>query len=178
VQNLLVERFKLASHRETKWVSGYVLEIAKNGLKIRPSGDPATPVAVGKDGKASGPLTTVDQNGFPAPRPGNAIFLPGAAFQATISVDGKYRATALNSTMPEIAAFLARFDGLPGEDRTGLNGKYDVHLEFAPNASNIADPGPGLLDAVQAQLGLKLTPKKVPVEMLVVDHLEKVPTEN
>jgi len=41
-----------------------------------------------------------------------------------------------------------------------------------------AEPGTGIFDAVQSQLGLKLTPAKVPVETLVIDHLEKVPAEN
>jgi uncharacterized protein (TIGR03435 family) len=185
VQNLLVERFKLAIHRETKQVSGYALEIAKNGLKIKPStGAETTPS--NEPCKVCNALIVVDQSGFPAPRPGNPYFLPGARFEAAIPVDGKYRVSVLNAPMPEIAAYLGRFAGSPAEDQTGLTGKYDAHVEFVPPPSGAAaagdntaaDPGADLFGAVQSQLGLKLAPKKVPVEMLVVDHAEKIPTEN
>jgi uncharacterized protein (TIGR03435 family) len=128
----------------------------------------------------------VDQNGFPAPRPGTPYFLPGAGFEGAIPVDGKYRVSVLNAPMSEVAAYLGRFLGSPAEDQTGFTGKYDVHVEFVPAPSGgaavgdntAAEPGADLFGAVQSQLGLKLTPKKVPVEMLVVDHAEKIPTEN
>jgi uncharacterized protein (TIGR03435 family) len=51
-------------------------------------------------------------------------------------------------------------------------------MEYVPRTSDAADPGPDVLDAVQEQLGLKLTARKVPVETLVIDHVEKVPSEN
>jgi uncharacterized protein (TIGR03435 family) len=183
VQNLLAERFKLSIHRETKEVSGYALEIAKNGLKIKPStGAETTPS--NEPCKMCNALMVVDQNGFPAPRPGNPYFLSGAGFEGAIPVDGKYRVSVLNAPMSEVAAYLGRFAGSPAEDQTGLTGKYDVHVEFVPAPSGAAgdnvaaDPGADLFGAVQSQLGLKLVPKKVPVEVLVVDHAEKIPTEN
>ena len=178
VQSLLAERFKLVVHRGIKEVSGYVLEVAKNGPKLRLSG--AEPVRDLKNAKP-GPnaLTVVDDNGFPAPRPGNPFYAPGAGFEATIAVNGRYRASSLNSGMEAIAEMLGRAVGAPLEDRTGLTGVYNVRLEYLPNsADTAADPGPGILDAVEMQLGLKLTAKKVPVEMLVIDHAERVPTGN
>ncbi len=192
VANLLAERFKLTLHRATKEVSGYALEIGKNGPKIKPSSaapnESRTETRREESGQSNA-LMMVDQSGFPAPRPGTPYFLQGDGFQAAISVHGVYRATALNEPMPAIAEFLGRFAGAPAEDRTGLSGKYDLHLEFAPNLPVVAgaadapvpaaaDPGPGLFDAVQAQLGLKLTPRKVPLESLVIDHAEKVPVGN
>jgi uncharacterized protein (TIGR03435 family) len=55
-------------------------------------------------------------------------------------------------------------------------------LEFVPDSPDAtavaAEPGSGIFDAVPSQLGLKLTPAKVPVETLVIDHLEKAPTAN
>lgn len=206
LQNLLAERFKLAVHRGTKEVSGYVLEIAKRGPKIAKSPDAATRVAAAFDDDAKpnpkrdealqymatrtaafNALVAIDENGFPAPRAGNPYYPPGAAFEVTIVVNGRYRSTKLNAPIPEIAAFLGRLAGAPAEDRTGLTGNYDMHLEFvpdpapgtpAPDPAVAAEPGPGVLDAVQQQLGLKLTPGKVPVETLVVDHAERVPAEN
>jgi uncharacterized protein (TIGR03435 family) len=193
VQNLLAERFKLVLHRETKQVSGYVLEIARNGSKVMESNPDAKPVVVsanagpGSSAVASA-LMGADRNGFPAPRPGNPLYPPGAGFSATVAVNGRYRATAINMKMPKIAEFLAIAAGAPVDDRTGLTGTYDIHLEYAPNlprapnseqaTAEASDPGLGLIDAIQLQLGLKLVKAKVPVEMLVVDHVEKVPTEN
>ncbi|HTA44863.1 MAG TPA: TIGR03435 family protein [Bryobacteraceae bacterium] len=192
VRNLLAERFHLALHRETKEVSGYVLTIARNGPKIRESKDSPPPsvtkAASRRDeaGQASNALMVTDDNGYPAPRPGNPIYPPGTLFEGAIRVNGVLRVTGLNEPMSKIADMLGRFAGMPVEDQTGLTGTYDVHLEYLPttpdapaaNAADIADPAPNLADAVQAQLGLKLTPKKVPVEMLVIDRAEKVPTEN
>jgi uncharacterized protein (TIGR03435 family) len=119
----------------------------------------------------------VDENGYPAPRPGNAVFQPGAGFSATIAVNGKLRATVLNEEMGEIALFLSAAAGAPVEDRTGVKGKYDFHMEYA-GGDAASDPGPGLFDSVEAQLGLKLVRGKVPEVRLVVDHVDKIPAEN
>ena len=64
-------------------------------------------------------------------------------------------------------------------DKTGLTGKYDVILDWAPDARGAAseDAGPSIFTAVQEQLGLKLGPTKGPVDVLVIDQVEK-PTEN
>lgn len=206
LQSLLIDRFRLASHREDKQVSGYTLEIGKGGIKIKPSPLPqkAAPAAANDDdGQKSSPereaalaymasrtpdfraMIGIDQRGFAIPRPGNRYYPPGAAFGVTIVVNGRFRATKLNATMPEIATFLAGLAGGPGEDRTSLAGKYDVYLEYVPRQSAAGaaaaatdEPGPDVLDAVQQQLGLKLTSAKVPVETLVIDRAEKTPLMN
>jgi uncharacterized protein (TIGR03435 family) len=185
VQNLLAERFGLRVHHQTKEISGYFLETAKSGLKIRESKPLAGADNTGQSElkRDANPLVVVDETGYPAPRPGNTVYLPGAGFSATIAVNGKNRATVLNEPMAEIALFFGAAVGAPVTDRTGLNGKYDFRLEYAPNGSATAvdaasDPAPGLFDSVEAQLGLKLVRGKVPEERLVVDHVEKVPTEN
>jgi uncharacterized protein (TIGR03435 family) len=187
VRNLLAERFRLSSHREMKEVSGYALEIAPGGLRIKHSTG-SLPPADAPPGAPHGPagLMMVDANGYPAPRPGNPTFLPGSGFSATIKVDDLYRATVLNQPMASIAAFLGTAAGMPVEDHTGLTGIWDFHLEYKPSlaAANagglpeISAPAPDLFEAVQKQLGLKLTRRKVAQETLVVDHAEKVPTEN
>ena len=131
VQNLLAERFKLTVHRATKQVSGYALEIAKNGPKLKESGKDPVKESKGeakpeskRDEACRGcnAIVIQDQNGFPAPRPGNPVFLPGAGFSATIAVNGRNRATVLNEPMPKIAEFLGNTIGSPVEDRTGLTG--------------------------------------------------------
>ena len=60
-------------------------------------------------------------------------------------------------------------------DTTGLKGRYDFTLEWAQHDT---DDGPSLFTALQEQLGLRLVAQKGPVEILVIDHVEKVPAEN
>ena len=189
VQNLLAERFHLTLHREMKEVSGYALEVAKTGSKLKASelkaaelkasnSDPQPDTAATK---GTDKLMIVDATGFPAPRPGSTAFLPGAGFSATIKVNDLYRATVLNQSLPTIAKFLGTAAGAPVEDHTGLTGVYDFHLEYKPNLPDTPDisaPAPDLFDAIQTQLGLRLIRKKVPQETLVIDHAERIPTPN
>jgi uncharacterized protein (TIGR03435 family) len=192
VQSLLAERFKMTVHREVKEVSGYWLEVAPGGLKIKESTKDRESERAGASARRSDSAITVpagvfvDQSGFPAPLPKNPAFPPGAGFSATINVNGIYRATVLNQSMPSIVKFLTAAAGMPVEDHTGLKGTYDFHLEYKPNLpetaaatpADIAAPGPDLLDAVQSQLGLKLKRMKAARELLVIDHAEKAPSEN
>lgn len=75
--------------------------------------------------------------------------------------------------------------GLSGElgrivvDRTGLTGYYDIDLKWTPDGSQSSDPNapPDLFTALEEQLGLKLVPTKAPVDVIVVDHVER-PSEN
>ena len=66
-------------------------------------------------------------------------------------------------------------DAPPSRDLTGLKGIYNFTLDWQQD-DNV--PGPSLFTAVQEQLGLKLAAKKVPIEVFVVDHAEKIPTAN
>jgi len=61
-------------------------------------------------------------------------------------------------------------------DRTELKGRYEVALQWAFN-ENFANAGPSLFTALQEQLGLKLEPAKAPVDVVVIDHIER-PSEN
>jgi uncharacterized protein (TIGR03435 family) len=67
--------------------------------------------------------------------------------------------------------------GAPVADETGLTGEYDVKLSYAP-ANDPNSNLPSLFTALQEQLGLKLESQKVPVEFLVIDHVDRTPTEN
>ena len=93
------------------------------------------------------------------------------------------------ATMAELASVMQRsaFDR-PVVDRTGLSGRYDFDLEFAPDqsvfggalgrsASTDDSAKPGLFTAIQQQLGLKLEAAKGPVDALVIDYVER-PSEN
>ena len=78
-----------------------------------------------------------------------------------------------------IAQFLSYALHQPVVDKTGLTGSYDIKLSYAPlNDPNATSNNPDIFTAVQEQLGLKLEPAKVPVDFLVIDHVDRVPTEN
>ncbi len=80
-------------------------------------------------------------------------------------------------SMKSLAAMLAHPLGRPVADKTEITGNYDVKLSFAPDGATDS-LFPSIFTAVQEQLGLKLEPQKVPVEMLLIDHLEKLPSAN
>ncbi len=84
-----------------------------------------------------------------------------------------------NVSMPDFAEKLSdlRTIDRPVVDRTGIQGVFDITLKSAASAM-LEDNGPSIFTLIQDQLGLKLEAKKAPVEILVVDHAEKVPTEN
>lgn len=86
--------------------------------------------------------------------------------------------TPISSFADDLALILRQ----PVIDETHMQGVYDVRLTFSPesgpNAPRIADNRPSIYTALEEQLGLKLEPRKVPVDILVVDHCEKMPTEN
>jgi uncharacterized protein (TIGR03435 family) len=95
------------------------------------------------------------------------------------------RLTAQRISMARLAEFLSRQMERPVVDMTGLTGVYDLTLEWSPDDGMKGDkpagdvpPGPDLLTALQQQLGLTLRSQKAPLEMIVVDHVERVPSEN
>ena len=86
-------------------------------------------------------------------------------------------------TMPQLANTLTPAAGRPVVDRTGLEGRYFCAVTFSPLAAqangNAADAGSvDIFAALQEQLGLKLEPKKEPLDILVVDHAERTPSVN
>jgi uncharacterized protein (TIGR03435 family) len=87
--------------------------------------------------------------------------------------------------MSKLADFLAGQLGSPVTDMTGMREVFDFTLVWAPaarpgeaGATSDSVPGASIFTAVQEQLGLKLEARKDPVEMLVIDHVEKIPTGN
>ena len=68
----------------------------------------------------------------------------------------------------------------PVVDRTGLAKRYDLHVRFVPDERKLdanMEPGPSLTQALQEELGLTLQAGKTPVEVIVIDHIER-PSEN
>jgi uncharacterized protein (TIGR03435 family) len=102
--------------------------------------------------------------------------------------NGPGRLEATKITMQRLADLLAHSVGLPVTDSTGVKGVFDFTLEWsADEVPKIATmdgkeaagvTGPSIFTALQEQLGLKLMSEKGPGEILVIDHIEKAPTEN
>ncbi len=80
-------------------------------------------------------------------------------------------------TMSALATNVSAQLNLPVTDATGLNGKYDISLSWDPREGPDSS-GPTIFTALQEQLGLKLESKKAMVETIIIDHIEKTPTEN
>lgn len=88
-----------------------------------------------------------------------------------------------DGSMQGLAQLLKQAAKGPVIDKTGLTGAYDFDLKFAPSDGPLADDPhvadlPNLFTAVQEQLGLKLVPHNVTIDTLVIDHVDKIPTEN
>jgi uncharacterized protein (TIGR03435 family) len=81
------------------------------------------------------------------------------------------------STMQGLALALGRPAGRPVIDKTGINGTFDFSLTYSRDDAT-ADSEPSIFTALQEQLGLRLEPEKAQVETLIVDHAERVPTDN
>jgi len=83
----------------------------------------------------------------------------------------------VNVSMKYFAEALSRYADRPVLDRTNYTEAFTFKLEWAPDDSQQDDTRPSLLAAVQEQMGLKLDPQKGPIEVLVIDHVER-PSEN
>jgi uncharacterized protein (TIGR03435 family) len=89
--------------------------------------------------------------------------------------------TAKANSMAQFADLLARHLGAIVVDRTGVKGVYDFEVRWANEETNAAsepDAPPSVFTAIQEKLGVRLQAQKVPVAMVVVDTIERVPTEN
>jgi uncharacterized protein (TIGR03435 family) len=175
VQALLADRFKLSMHRETKDLPVYDLQAVKSGPKL-----PAP-----QGGDCAEVMTAFPSPGQPRPAPPCG---PGVVKSGTgLTMEG------ISVSMPAFAKILSQIVGREVIDKTGFTGRFSLHLEFAiddalaglpdpvrPDASAPpADPTarPTLRIALQEQLGLKLEASKGPVDVFVIDHVER-PTGN
>jgi uncharacterized protein (TIGR03435 family) len=180
LQNLLAERFKLAVHHERKSVRLYSLTIAPGGPKFKEAADAESVPSDADAGRQGAPRPlTRDKDGYPVLAPGTRgamISGPNGAMYARIRVYGD---DAMDFLLSQLSGQLSA----PVEDHTGLTGKYSFTLSWIAQSPNALNPdseeaGPNLITAVQDQLGLKLTPQKGEIEVIVVDHAEKRPREN
>jgi len=187
LQRLLADRFQLKTHRENKELAVYGLVVAKSGLKMQESAADAPAETQNGGGTAS--VAAVSRPGGVTVNYGNGAYFTFA--------DNKFEGHKLPASA--MADVMARFTDRPVVDMTNLKGNYDFLLELAPEdframgiraaiAAGVQLPpqalqyaesvsGDSLINAVE-KLGLKLESRKAPVEVLVIDHAEKTPTEN
>lgn len=171
LQVLLEDRFKLKVHRETRELPVFILTAAKGGVKLKPWQE--------------GSCVTIDPFNPPAPPPrgeeppkrcGNKLVFPKGLNTEWVAT--KIDMTGLAGALA--GAVLRR----PVIDKTGFTGTFDINLEWTTDQNPAAGPdgpgqastdatGPSVFTVLQDQLGLKLASAKGPVEVLVIDHVEK-----
>jgi uncharacterized protein (TIGR03435 family) len=164
VRALLVDRFKLRYHVERRDTDGFALTIARRdgtlGSQLRPS-----------TADCAARMAARTRNEPPAPMP------PGAAECGVRNGPGLIQFGGM--PVQSLVTMLSNQVGKPVVDQTQLPGSFDVDLRFAsvgPRPENSlapVDEATSLFTAVQEQLGLKLTPARVPMDRLVVDHVER-----
>jgi uncharacterized protein (TIGR03435 family) len=173
MQGLLADRFKLRVHRETRDLPVFALVLARADRRLGPKMQPAAfDCAAAAAARARGESPAV-----PAPAGDRPVC--GARANPGRLLVGGY-------AIPDFARNLAGFAGRPILDRTGLTAAYDFELTWTPDEpppAGVALPpwydanGPSLQTAVQEQLGLKLDTTTGPVDVLVIDGVER-PTED
>jgi uncharacterized protein (TIGR03435 family) len=161
MQELLEDRFQLKIHRQTTEGPVYFLTVARRGPKLN----------LFTEGSCT-PYSTL-------PRP---PLQPGTEYCERIISGGKSPSVeAKGATLDEFSKTLRVLVGRPVIDKTGITGRFDIRFEFShvgiePVDSDPTGP-PSIFIALQEQLGLRLEPAKGPVEMLVIDRIER-PTGN
>ena len=171
LQSILAERFKLAVHREAREMNAFVLTVAKDGRlgpKMKKSDG-----ACDDSGTSSAVVAAA-----PPERPSEQA-------PCGYTPRGVGRIFGIGLDMPSIIDLLTALGG-PLVDNTGLKDRYDIDVTYTPqpfSAATLAqrggtpmpgvDPnGPSLINAIEDQLGLKLQARKMPIPVVVIDHLE------
>jgi uncharacterized protein (TIGR03435 family) len=168
-QALLADRFKLTFHKETKELPIYALVVSRGGLKMAVSKGNAD---FGDDAPA--------RSAEPGPGRGRG--------QGIRMMRGELNGQ--NVTVGMLADQLSNIVGRSVIDKTGLTGNYDFTLKYTPEGGSPGPKGPDSAEAapsesqttsvfvaVQEQLGLKLEAQKGPVDLYIIDRVEK-PSEN
>lgn len=181
---LLAERFKMAAHKETKEQPVYALIVGKNGPKLTKSED-------SPEGAPPRTMVAPDGGKIQAPK--------GAMMMEMGGPGGNARMKAVGVDLGRFSDMLSGMLDRPVLDMTGVTGNYDISLDVSMEElagmkrMAVGGPGPGagpdhgpapegapsasIFQAIQ-QLGLKLDPRKAPVEFVIIDRADKVPTEN
>ena len=154
LQTLLKERFGLVARMEEKTLNGYALVVAKGGPKLQDAA-PSDPTLTKEE------LMEKNRKAFADLRKNQRPGVSSSTFGST--------------SMSDFASILSGKIGSPVTDQTNLPGKYAYSIETWPDTPE--EPGFTIFQAVE-KLGLKLEPRKIPAQTLIVDSLSRLPTEN
>jgi uncharacterized protein (TIGR03435 family) len=179
--NLLKDRFKLATHSETREMPIYGLILARADGQLGPGLKPSSP-------ECQAEVAALRAGRSPATGPGPS------ALPASIDVNnppcgwsGRSQGMVKGGGMwlVGVAQVLTSLTGRPVVDKTGLTGVYDLSLEYDPDSASGTAPLPGITPAtgnpgapniytaLQEQLGLKLDNQRGPADVIVIDRIEK-----
>ena len=174
LQEILAVRFKLMMHRESRQQGAYALIVSKSGAKLKKS-EPDT-------GDLDAPL----------PKDRTVVYVERTTDGLRIisQSNGRFRFEAQKISLPQLALSLLKFADAPIIDMTDLNGYYQVSFEVPPprggnaispdllgRSDDTAEHAVVSIFASVQTLGLKLEKRKLPIEHIVVDHVQKIPTE-
>jgi uncharacterized protein (TIGR03435 family) len=190
LQALLAERFGLRFHREESEQPVYALIVGKNGHKMQAAPREDSESARAPDDKP--PEFKTDGAG------GATTHVRGSMGNVNIRIqDGMVHMEADRVSMDRLAEKLTELSDRPIVNMTGLEGDFQVTLDIAlseainaahragvampedaPPSGEASEPGGATIFQSVQKLGLKLDPRKVNVTMLIIDQLEKVPSQN
>jgi uncharacterized protein (TIGR03435 family) len=195
VQSLLEDRFQLKAHRETRELPVYDLVVAKDGPKMKLSEDqtPLQQTGLARVPCVAAPLPPPPPPSAAGQRGGPGMPPRGAPSMIAMPGPDSIRLALTTNAMPvsSLIPLLQQYAGRPIIDKTNLDGLYDARLEFGMETGNslaagpqgvapplAADPGGApFFTAIQEQLGLKLEPSKGPVDVVIIESVQK-PSEN
>lgn len=177
LQSLLEDRFHLKIHRETKEIPVYALVAARSGIKLPPpkEGNCVSPTQDASPDWAGGRMAPPGQGPAPLARCGEV---------RVMLESGGARLQGGKVAMPELIRMLSMALGRTVVDRTAFTGLFDAKLDFMPDETTAALPppppdaspefkNPSILVALQEQLGLRLESTRGPVEVIVIDQVER-----
>lgn len=197
MKNLLKDRFRFQYHTDKRDFEVYELTVSKGGSKLKDAEVPFEAPALPKDALQ----ITRGEDGFPVLPAGSTlgegVSSKGRIFISVDAIKGFMLASSPGARRPAMGPtkFTLRMVSIPQligvaqpymdsthvVDRTGLTGKYDIKVEFAAGiapGNDASEPAPDVFAAFEKQLGLKFQKAKVPLDVIVIDHIEKQPTEN
>lgn len=188
LQAMLADRFKMTMHRESREQQVWALVVAKDGLKMKAKAAPAADAEPMPEGTRDGCYPHAGMSGAIGARGG--VTIANGDMKMTSGESGqRIEMSRIPSLIEWLNAELNIFGRMMGGpsvaiDKTGLTGEYEIVLEQkAPPAGlspqDAADTlrNPWFLAAME-KLGLKLEQQEAPVETVVIDHIERAPTEN
>jgi len=169
-RTLLGDRFRLAAHTETRELPTYALVVVPNQqIRLRRSAVDETACRARRE---------AIQRREPVPPP-----VPGAPPICGTGRTNPGTITTVGGSMSSLATSLGQFVGRPVSDRTQLTGLFDFELKWTPDTIpqvppdapplNIDPSGPSIFTALQEQLGLKLESTRGPVDVVVIDRVER-----